>query len=285
MCLIVLNYNDWETTLSFLKFTNQIDYIEKIIVVDNKSTDDSFAKLRNEISNKIDVISTNENGGYAKGNNYGMFYALAHYNVEYFCICNPDVKFDNSFIKNLLESFNYLRKPGMVSGLALDSNLNESWSYWNLPKFSDCIRSNFHLLSSLKEKKKLPIFDNPQIVDVIPGSFFIIKASVIREIGFFDESTFLYYEENILASKLKANGYFNYLITSEKYIHNHSVSINKNIKSLKSKMRIAHKSHKVYCKKCLKIGKFKMALFDVTYYIGEFNFLLLKRLKRTRTNM
>ena len=81
--LIVLNYNDAETTLSFLESARKLKEIQKIIVVDNHSTDDSYDKLKAAEVESIEVIQTKRNGGYAYGNNYGAFYALEKYDPEY----------------------------------------------------------------------------------------------------------------------------------------------------------------------------------------------------------
>ena len=68
--LIVLNYNDAETTLEFVEMAKMCNAIDKIVVVDNCSTDYSLSKLTCLKSDKIDVIQTDKNGGYAYGNNF-----------------------------------------------------------------------------------------------------------------------------------------------------------------------------------------------------------------------
>lgn len=73
--LIVLNYNDAETTLEFVEMAKTCNAIDKIVVVDNCSTDYSLSKLTCLKSDKIDVIQTDKNGGYAYGNNFGCRYA------------------------------------------------------------------------------------------------------------------------------------------------------------------------------------------------------------------
>ena len=63
--LVVLNYNDYNTIEKFLNNAVHIESIDKLIVVDNCSTDNSFEKLRAYESEKTDVIKTEKNGGYA----------------------------------------------------------------------------------------------------------------------------------------------------------------------------------------------------------------------------
>ena len=56
--MIVLNYNDYETTMKFIE--NIINYksIEKIIIVDNNSTDNSYDKLKKLESDKVEIIKS-----------------------------------------------------------------------------------------------------------------------------------------------------------------------------------------------------------------------------------
>ena len=75
---LILNYNSYIDTIKLadelLSFKSQyFDY--SILIVDNKSTNDSFNNLsdRYQSEKQVKVISTNCNGGYAKGNNFGLW--------------------------------------------------------------------------------------------------------------------------------------------------------------------------------------------------------------------
>ena len=43
-------------------------------------------------------------------------------------------------------------------------------------------------------------------VENIAGSFFIARHDIFKAIGYFDENTFLFYEEDILGEKIKEKG-------------------------------------------------------------------------------
>ena len=45
MCIV--NYNDYETTKTLIDNVKNYKCLDKIVIVDNKSTDDSLSKLRN----------------------------------------------------------------------------------------------------------------------------------------------------------------------------------------------------------------------------------------------
>ena len=70
--MVILNYNDYETTSNYIDMIKNYKSINYIVVVDNNSTDGSYEKLSKINSNKIKVIKTDKNKGYAYGNNFGI---------------------------------------------------------------------------------------------------------------------------------------------------------------------------------------------------------------------
>ena len=116
-------------------------------------------------------------------------------------------------------------------------------------------------------------------VEVVKGCFFIIKSNVIKDINYFDENTFLYYEENILGKKLKDKKYKSYILNEVEVIHNLSVSVDKSIKSLK-KYKILKESQRYYEKNYNNTNIFGMLLLYLTYYISYFISLITSLFRR-----
>ena len=54
--IIILNYNDSDNTKKILKKIKNYKILDYIIVVDNKSTDDSLKKLKNFENEKIKIV-------------------------------------------------------------------------------------------------------------------------------------------------------------------------------------------------------------------------------------
>lgn len=281
--LVVLNYNDADTTSKFLKMAKSLPHIEKIVVVDNKSTDGSFEKLRVNKDEKTDIIQTKYNGGYAKGNNFGAFYTIEKYSPEIIIIANPDVEFSDDvvcqFEETLMKNDNIAAvtcRMKCLSGIDLPDA-------WKLPKYSDCILEHLMLLRRLignRTKYGEDYLANNSIVkvDVVAGSLFAIKSDVFKRLGGFDESTFLYQEENLLAAKIKREGLSSYLITGLRYLHMHSASINKSTDGAYRRLKMAYESRKIYCKKVLGIGYIRKLILTTTFYIGAFNYMVAKAL-------
>lgn len=274
--LVVLNYNDFNNTSKFLMNAKKINSIEHIIVVDNNSSDNSYQQLKKYECEKIKVIKSDKNGGYAYGNNFGMRYAQKNYNAEYFIISNPDVIFTESLIKECTDFLDINKEAALCTGIMknIEGKKLDNRA-WKLPTFLDDL-----ILSSLLLNKifghKLLAYNNCgdsgkyMYVDVVPGSFFIVRADVMKEIGWFDERTFLYCEERILSFRLKQKGYKEVLLSDNSYIHMHSQTISKNIKGRVTKYKILQKSRRLYQKEYLKKNNICLMVFDIITLAGIF---------------
>ncbi|HCQ13622.1 glycosyltransferase, partial [Flavobacterium sp.] len=99
LSVIILNYNVRyfleQCVLSVQKALKNIE--GEIIVIDNNSSDDSCAMMK-ELFPNVKLIENKENLGFPKGNNIGVAQAKG----EYVCILNPDtVVAEDTFIKIL----------------------------------------------------------------------------------------------------------------------------------------------------------------------------------------
>lgn len=280
--LVVLNYNDAGSTVTFLNYIKAYKKIDKIVVVDNCSTDDSFSELKKKEDTNIDVIRTEANRGYAAGNNFGVRYLSEKYSPEYIIISNPDVLFDEAAVGAILE---FLEKTPDAGAVGCRMNCLSSIELpiaWKLPRFRDCLIQDSYIIKKIfgdpLKYKKEEINEEISKVDVLPGSMVAFKNDIFNQVGGFDEHTFLYYEENILAYKLKNAGFTNYLINTCYYDHMHSVSIDKNIASVKKRFELAFKSRLWYCKRYLYANFVQIMLLYIFYKIGIFNYLIYRKI-------
>lgn len=266
---IVLNYNDYETTKKYLEYTKNHSNIEHIVIVDNASTDGSYDILKKYQSEKISVIQSNLNRGYATGNNYGIEYAVKNLSPDIICISNPDIVIENKIFDEIKLFLMTHDKVGIVSGRIRNENGKELLSAWKLPEFSDCVLEQLYVLKKLFSQSNTKQQNSSVTpVDVLPGCFFCIKTEVFKDIGFFDESTFLYYEENIISLKLKKKGYQNYLLNNITYIHKEHISIEKSYPAWSKRVKIAFQSRMIYCKKYLQVNKIQIIWLVLTYFWG-----------------
>ena len=142
---------------------------------------------------------------------------------------------------------------------------------WRLPRIIDEIGMNINFFhrkveKSLRydEKKYNSKFTK---VDVVSGCFFMIRRDVMNLVGNFDDSTFLFYEENILAAKLKAINKKTFVDNEVKITHNESATINKTMASINKYKRLKD-SQKYFVKYYLHANGFQMFLLRFVYYIS-----------------
>lgn len=267
--MVILNYNDYETTNKYIEKIKDYKVLNDIVIVDNKSSDGSFEKLKNLQDNKISVIETDANKGYAYGNNIGVKYLCENTRDDYIIISNPDIIVEEKDLIRLKKDLDNNDDISLVAPVI--EQLGEKIRGWRLPNIKDEILLNINYIQRKIRKnlnyKEEKYSGNLTKVDVVPGCFFMIRKDIMEMIGGFDESTFLYYEENIIASKLKNIEKTSYIDNKASAIHDLSVSVDKSFNSIK-KYKILKESQKYYAKYYLKANFFDMILLRLTYYVS-----------------
>ena len=280
VAMIVLNYNDEESTILFV--TKQVENkgLDLIVIVDNFSSDNSFRNLMLITCEKIKVIQTDKNGGYAFGNNYGIHYVEQNFITEVIIIANPDIDLSE---ETLLYSLSFLRSSTFKVGLVAPTMKLPNGhleSAWKLPKYSKMLLLAIipiqHFVQEATRYRSRDLANEYAKIEVLAGSLLIGKLLMFEDVGYFDERTFLYGEENILSFKIKMKGYQNILLTRKSYMHFYSLSINKTISKVEEKFKIAYQSNIIYLNHYLGVSAFQLKFYSVLYEIGLFAFIKLK---------
>lgn len=247
--LVVVNYNDYKNTISFIDSIKEYKVVKHIVIVDNCSTDDSFSMLQGICDDKISLIKNVSNKGYGSGINLGSKYLMDNYNVDNIIVSNTDIIINSE--DDLIKMINYLSDDVALVGPNVLENggVNRGWkipSVWidsllNIPYIHRFLR------------KKLLFYKNSEYcsestqVEALSGCFFIMSADALKNVDYYDENIFLYYEENVIGVKLKNMGYKSLIINGVNVIHNHSVTIDNSINRVK-KYKILKKSQKYFHK-------------------------------------
>ena len=271
---MIINYNDYDTTKELVDSIHKYKCIDKLLVIDNCSSNNSFEKLKNlkyTIKNII-ILKTDNNNGYSSAINFGIKYILDKYKDAKVAISNPDIIVSSeNDLKILFERLDNKNVGVLAPSTVEDNKLNRGWK---LPTIYQDILENIILLNRFFKKRKLykDSHYNKDInkVDVVAGSIFFVKASTINKIGFLDENVFLYYEENILSKKILKEKLDVVICNDIVFIHNHSVSINKSVSRLK-KYKILKESQYYYEKVYNNSNGFLLFILNltskITYYL------------------
>ena len=246
---VILNYNDSTTTISLLNKIKSFHLLNRIIVVDNCSKDNSYQALKEFEDSKIKVIQSTRNGGYGYGNNLGIKYLKEIDEPDFILIAHPDVQFTENVINQMIE--NTSDDVALIAPLTLDMSGNVQLPVaWKVPRLKDFFLFSSIVLNKLfKPMSYTKDYFQKDICEVgcVQGSFFMINAKNIGD-RIYDENIFLYFEESCLGKMFQDRGLKTILLTNVTYIHAHSASINKTIKSEVNKRRIMLDSFLQYFK-------------------------------------
>lgn len=246
VAIVILNYKRFEDTINCIEsFYNSTENSNcMFIVVDNASGNDSLKKIfkhfqsleiqfwNNDNFNSdnpdILLVQNSVNKGYAAGNNTGLKigYELG---FKYLMVLNNDIL----FIEDCLDKLKTVLDDNLdvlgVGPLLLKGD-NKSIDHncaKRRPSYLDILRVSYfgRWLKSRKWAdnyyylKGNPNLDKAIEVDIISGSCMFFNTKKIKDIDFFDEGTFLYFEEAILHEKARMKGYKLMIEPNAKVIH------------------------------------------------------------------
>lgn len=233
--IVIVNYNDYKTTKRLIDNIRDYKVFDKIVIVDNKSSDNSLKELKKLENKRIVVIDSGKNKGYSYALNVGCKYLIDKYKECKIIVSNSDIIIQSeNDIKDLFELVkgkNVIVGPTIIEG----NNLNRGWI---VPKPMDDVAMNILGLYKKYQKRHLMYQDSYYNKDIskvgtVSGCFFAISSKHLEEMGYFDENVFLYYEENIMGIKTKDLGKNIIVANNIDVIHDHAVSIDKSLKRIK----------------------------------------------------
>lgn len=264
LAFLILNFGTYEETTdcvsSIVEHVDTNDY--KIVIVDNGSKDDSLNQLQSKYLSdaRVDVISTGENLGFARGNNVGIKYINENYSPDFVVVLNSDIElFQDELYARLLTEYKHSHfgvwGPMMIIGSARCDD--SPWAPMTLAQAQEQLavyEKNYKQLKHLpyfsyrvvkkissafarrqKEQRKHEDFWRYQTDVELQGAFLVFSKEMFQHIKGFDPRTFLYYEEQLLYLAVKRTGMK--MVYDPRYAVYHKDGVStKKIKSSKSKL-------------------------------------------------
>ncbi|MDQ0196270.1 glycosyltransferase [Paenibacillus wynnii] len=276
--IVILNFNSWDETHKCLLsiFNSQSELKWHIYLVDNASNipmPDKISKMLNPI--QITYLPSPINKGYSGGNNIGVTNALND-QCEEILIVNNDVVFMKDSISNLKQYLNQNINVGIVGpkvylpngsiqliNCGIKMGMNEKYMYLLNKTPLRFLVSNFIRDFNALDKD----LSKPFKVYAVSGCCFMMSKECATEITPFDDSTFLYEEENIIGYNMEMAGYETVYCTNSEVIHAHGQST-KNMKAFSYSCFV--ESELYYSKKYLKSTTVKVLPL---YAIRTFKYL------------
>lgn len=217
--IITVNYNQPEFTLEFLQSISQITYKNyEVIVVDNGSKENPTSLIKEKFPNTI-VIVSNENLGFAGGNNIGIRAARG----KYVLFLNNDTEVDPNFLQSIVKRMESNPYIGMASPKILypDNNILQYAGASSLNPYT----GRGKRFGDMEED--VGKYDVSKETQLCHGAAMIVPMEVIKKVGLMPEVFFLYYEEHDWCEMIKRSGYKVYYIAESKVFHKESMSVGK----------------------------------------------------------
>jgi N-acetylglucosaminyl-diphospho-decaprenol L-rhamnosyltransferase len=181
----------------------------EVIVVDNASVDASIATVRTECPDAI-VIASPENLGFGVACNLAVRQARG----EFLLFLNPDSEADPAAVDLAVEYLAKHHEAGIVGGRTRYPNgqLNPTCcstepTLWSAFCYATGLSSVFRR-SRVFNPEALGSWDrdSDRAVDVITGCFALLRTSLFRSLGGFDERFFMYSEDTDLCRRVRDLG-------------------------------------------------------------------------------
>lgn len=193
----------------------------EVIIVDNASQDGTAELVKRQYP-WVTLVASQDNLGFAAGNNLAAKSAVG----RYLLLLNPDAIPDAGALSQALHLLDQHANVGLAGGELRGADGQRQPSARMFPR----LRDEFFTLSGLAARyPESPFFaridrhwadaTKAAVVDWIPGAFVFIPAQVFAKLGGFDERFFMYYEEVDLCQRLQQAGLKVYFWPTLKAMH------------------------------------------------------------------
>jgi len=254
--IVIVNWNSggllYDCIDSLIKHHD--DLINKVIVVDNASSDDSIETIDSFNSNAFEIIIERnlENLGFGKACNQGACLG----DSESILFLNPDARI---FHNSLSVSLNYLRNHedvGVVGVQLIDEKGEISRTCAVNPTLANFLASSCGLNKIPKLQKlarEMVWWDHKETrkVDHVMGAYYLIDRTLFESLNGFDERFFVYLEDLDLSLRVKECGYEIVFLTDTKVFHvgggtSSQVKARRLFYSLSSQLQYGFKHYSLY---------------------------------------
>jgi GT2 family glycosyltransferase len=199
--IIILNTNRREDTLECLSSIIKSTYDnQNIIILDNASTDGSVEAIRKTYP-QVQILSLDNNRGYAGNNNVGIRAALAQ-GADWVFLLNEDTIMAPDCLSNMIKTGESQPEIGIIGPLVY--HYDEPNVIQSAGGILDARWFSTHLGQNELDQGQ---FMNPRSVDWVTGCAILVRRPVIDQVGMLDERFFYYSEEAEWCLRARKNGW------------------------------------------------------------------------------
>lgn len=233
--VIILNYRTAQMTLRAAEAAlHDMPQGAELVIVDNASGDGSAEVIRAAILDRgwdedVRFVASPVNGGFGAGNNIGLKMAMSDGSApDYFYLLNSDAFPDPGCLPGLIQFLEMTPKGGMAASHVRGEDDLPHRTAFRFPTILGELEAAARtgpiskLLKNAIIAPDLP--EDPARVDWAAGASLLMRASMLNEIGHFDETFFLYFEETDLCRRAAKAGWECWYLPQARVVHIGSVS-------------------------------------------------------------
>lgn len=220
--IITVNFNQPQVTFDFLKSVRDNTSAEnvEVILVDNGSKE-NFEEAYKAIYPELVFIRSEQNLGFAGGNNLGIKVAKG----DYLLLLNNDTEISNNLLEILIAEFDSNPEIGILSPLIL------YFDQPNVIQYAGFTPMNY-LTCRNKGIGNMELNNGQYDLDsretgYCHGAAMMCRRSDLESVGLMAEQFFLYYEELDWCEKFKKAGKKIWFTGKTKIFHKESISVGK----------------------------------------------------------
>jgi GT2 family glycosyltransferase len=215
---ILVNWNGWRDTIECIKTLKQGKYQHlTIVVVDNGSKDGSISKIKAAHPDVV-LLESENNLGFAGGNNIGIRYALTQ-GAEYVWLLNNDTEPAPDALSALVAKALTDRHIGAVASICYYANNPSTVQVW--------AGARVNLWIGYGRNSTEPHPDD--WFHSLYGASMLIASSAIEDVGMLDEGFFHYWEETEFCLRLRQKNWLLAAAPKSRVLHKVGASSKNNL--------------------------------------------------------
>ena len=239
LSIVIVNYNvrHFLDQCLYALYNSERDEIDlDVWVVDNDSDDGSVEMVRDKYP-QVHLIANNDNVGFSRANNQALREILASEtnnstiqqsnNADYILILNPDTLVEADTLQRCVAYMQQHPDCGALGVKMVNAQgtfLRESKRGFPSPSasfYKMCGLAHLFPRHPRYAAYYMGHLDDDAVneVDILPGAFIMTTAAVLRRVGLFDESYFMYGEDVDLSWRIHEAGYKNVYFPEARILH------------------------------------------------------------------
>ena len=201
------------------------DLAVQVYVVDNASADGSADMVSQEFP-QVHLTASQENLGFARGNNLGIQLAQQD-SPRYLFLLNPDTIVRGQALHTLVQFMDATPRAALAGARLVYGDGSFQHSAFTFPRLAQLVIDLFPVPARLYETKLNGRYprewyrpDHPPFsIDHPLGATMLVRPEVLETVGLLDESYFMYCEEIDWAMRIKAAGWQVFCVPAAEIVH------------------------------------------------------------------